>query len=102
MVRMVETHQSYIEQITYRINESDKILRKKDPSRTILNVESFTEMADEIGILRASCSIMLRFCVNTSTNIFGGAAYIRSGNAARVIRIYKDVIAATIAGGMNK
>ena len=87
MIRKIETTHSLFEQIAYMMN--DKTLTSKD-------------LAGICAIAKVQASKTMEFCAREAVQIFGGRGYLRTGRAARVERLYREVRVSAIGGGSEE
>jgi len=59
-------------------------------------------LAGPIALLKAHSTKTMEYCAREAAQIFGGAAYTRSGVGERVERIYREVRAYAIPGGSEE
>lgn len=89
MARNVEATQSWLENITYQLTKM-----------------SFKEQNERLGgpiaLCKAQTSLTLELCAREASQIFGGLAYTRGGQAEKVERIYREVRACAIPGGSEE
>src|SRR4051794_37619270 len=86
MARQVEACHNWLENIVYQANKMG-------------STESMLRLGGAIAGLKAQSTTTFQFCANESAQIFGGLAYTRGGQGAKVERLYRDVKAYMIPGG---
>ena len=62
-------------------------------------IQSGTEHAGDIALLKVQCSQTMEFCAREAMQILGGMGYMRGG---RVERIYREVRVNAIGGGSEE
>jgi len=86
MARQVEAVYSWQESLVYQCD-------RMDPTEAMLR------LGGAIAGLKAQATTCFQFCAQEATQIFGGLAYSRGGQGAKVERLYRDVKAYMIPGG---
>ena len=61
--------------------------------------EAMLRLGGAIAGLKAQATTTFEFCAREAAQIFGGLAYSRGGQGAKVERLYRDVKAYMIPGG---
>mmetsp|Transcript_7179 Transcript_7179/g.14095 ORF Transcript_7179/g.14095 Transcript_7179/m.14095 type:complete len:525 (-) Transcript_7179:187-1761(-) len=90
MARQIDATHAWLEQVTYQmVVNKDKTKRDKI-------------LAGPIALLKAHSTKTMEYCAREAAQIFGGAAYTRSGVGERVERIYREVRAYAIPGGSEE
>lgn len=89
MARQIEATESWLESVAFQLSTMD-------------HFESLTRLAGPISLLKVQSTQTLEFCAREASQIFGGAAYTRGSQAAKVERIYRDVRAYAIGGGSEE
>lgn len=89
MARQVEATHNWLENITYQLSTMPKL-------------ESNPKLGGSIALLKAQATKTFEYCSREAVQIFGGAAYVRSGRGAKVERLARDVKAMAIPGGSEE
>lgn len=89
MARGIESTQCWLESLTYQMNTMGK-------------AESNPKLGGQIALLKAQATKTFEYCAREAVQIFGGAAYMRTGVGAKVERLYRDVKAMAIPGGSEE
>merc|ERR1712233_237742 len=89
MLKKITATHALIESITYQIcNMSHQ--------------EAQMRLGGIIGLLKSQATETFEFCAREASQIFGGLAYSRGGQGAKVERLYRDVRAYAIPGGSEE
>lgn len=86
MARQVEACHNWLENIVYQCEKMG-------------TTESMLRLGGAIAGLKAQATTTFEFCAREAAQIFGGLAYTRGGQGAKVERLYRDVKAYMIPGG---
>jgi len=86
MARQVEACHNWLENIVYQCEKMG-------------TTESMLRLGGAIAGLKAQATTTFEFCAREASQIFGGLAYTRGGQGAKVERLYRDVKAYMIPGG---
>jgi len=86
MARNVEACHNWMENIVYQC-------------QMMGSTESMLRLGGAIAGLKAQSTTTFEFCAREAAQIFGGLAYSRGGQGAKVERLYRDVKAYMIPGG---
>ena len=89
MAWRVESVWSFLEQITYQMCTMD---------HKTANIQ----LSGSIALIKAQAALVLAFCAKEAQQIFGGLAYTRGGQGAKVERINREVAAFAIPGGSTE
>jgi alkylation response protein AidB-like acyl-CoA dehydrogenase len=89
MARNVEATQSLLELITYQLTK-------------MTHKEAVQRLGGPIALLKAQSTTTFELCAREASQIFGGLAYTRGGQAEKVERLYRDVRAYAIGGGSEE
>ena len=89
MARQVEASQAWLDSLSYQI-------------KMMSSTEGRVKLGGAIALLKAQMSITLEFCAREASQIFGGLAYTRGGQAEKVERIYREVRAYAIPAGSEE
>lgn len=89
MCRLVESAQSWLDNITFQMT-------------TMTKDEQNKKLGGHIALLKVHSSRTVEFCAREALQVFGGTGYTRSGKGARVERIYREVRAFAIPGGSEE
>ena len=87
MARMIESTHSWLEYVTYQRNK-------------MIKIEQDFLLGGPIALLKAQSTQTLDYCAREASQIFGGLAYTRGGQGEKVERLYREVKAFAIPGGM--
>ena len=90
MARQVESTHAWLENITHQLNSFKSY------------EEAMTVLAGPISLMKAHSTKVFEYCAREASQIFGGAAYTRSGIGEKVERLYRDVRAYAIPGGSEE
>jgi acyl-CoA dehydrogenase len=86
MARRVESNHSWIEQLTYQMDQKD----------------SKINLAAQLALLKVQCTKDNEFCAREASQILGGNSYLSQGIGSTVERIYRDVRVNAIGGGSEE
>ena len=86
MARQIEAVGNWTENIVYQCDKMG-------------STESMLRLGGAIAGLKAQATTCFEFCAREAGQIFGGLAYTRGGQGAKVERLYRDVKAYMIPGG---
>lgn len=89
MARQVEATHAWLENITHQLN-------------TLPFDQAMTVLAGPISLMKAHSTKVFEYCAREASQIFGGAAYTRSGVGEKIERLYRDVRAYAIPGGSEE
>eukprot|EP00440_Ansanella_granifera_P062687 gb/GFBE01067973.1/.p1 GENE.gb/GFBE01067973.1/~~gb/GFBE01067973.1/.p1 ORF type:complete len:463 (+),score=141.64 gb/GFBE01067973.1/:1-1389(+) len=89
MGRQCEALQSWIDYITYQMN-------------TMTKDEQNKKLGGHIALLKVQASKTVEYCAREALQVFGGAGYTRTGQGAKVERVYREVKAWAIPGGSEE
>jgi len=89
MTRQVEATHNWLENITYQLTLMDK-------------TEQNLRLGGTIALMKAQATQTMEFCAREAAQIFGGLAYTRGGQGAKVERLYREVRAYAIPGGSEE
>jgi len=89
MARQIEATQNWLENVTYQL-------------KTMPKTESNPKLGGDIALMKAQATKTFEYCAREAVQIFGGAAYVRSGVGSKVERMYRDVKAMAIPGGSEE
>eukprot|EP01117_Protostelium_nocturnum_P001016 TRINITY_DN11339_c0_g1_i1.p1 TRINITY_DN11339_c0_g1~~TRINITY_DN11339_c0_g1_i1.p1 ORF type:complete len:567 (-),score=223.66 TRINITY_DN11339_c0_g1_i1:63-1739(-) len=89
MAREIEATQSWLETITYQMCK-------------LSHKESVSSLGGATALLKAQSTTTFELCAREATQIFGGLAYTRGGQAEKVERLYREVRAYSIPGGSEE
>lgn len=89
MARKIEATHSWMEQLIYQAE-------RMDPEMAML------KLGGAIALLKAQSTQTFEYCAREASQIFGGLAYSRGGQAERVERLYREVRAYAIPGGSEE
>jgi len=64
--------------------------------------EANVRLGGSIALLKAHASQTMEFCAREASQIFGGLAYTRGGQAEKVERLYREVRAYAIPAGSEE
>ena len=86
MARQVEANHALLEQIAYQMTRG----------------VSSKELSGIIAVTKVQATKTMEFCARESSQIFGGASYIRGGVGEKVERLYREVRVNAIGGGSEE
>ncbi|CAB4390929.1 unnamed protein product [Rhizophagus irregularis] len=89
MARKIEATHAWMESLIYQTT--------KLPAN-----EAMTLLGGPIALLKAQSTQTFEYCAREATQIFGGLAYSRGGQAEKVERLYREVRAYAIPGGSEE
>ncbi|KAI8990278.1 acyl-CoA dehydrogenase/oxidase [Pilobolus umbonatus] len=89
MIRQCEATHAWLESVLYQL--------KTQPENVTPNL-----LAGPIALLKAQSTQTFEFCAREASQIFGGLAYTRGGQAEKVERLYREVRAYAIPGGSEE
>lgn len=89
MGRGCEAMQAWLEQITYQLT-------------TMSKEEQNLKLGGHIALLKVQATKLCEFCAREAMQIFGGAAYTRTGRGTKVERIYRELRPISIGGGSEE
>ncbi|KAM3504093.1 hypothetical protein MY11210_008480 [Beauveria gryllotalpidicola] len=89
MARQTEASYNWLENVVYQC--------EKMP-----DTEAMLRLGGPIAGLKAQSTLTFEFCAREASQIFGGLAYSRGGQGAKVERLYRDVRAYAIPGGSEE
>jgi len=89
MVRQIESTQAWLENVTLQLN-------------TMTHEEAQQKLGGSIALLKAQATTTFEFCAREASQIFGGLAYTRGGQGAKVERLYREVRGYAIPGGSEE
>merc|ERR1711865_1195522 len=80
---------AWIESITFQLQTMDK-------------AEQNQKLGGHIALLKVNATKVCQFCASEATQVFGGAAYTRTGQGAKVERVYRELRNISIGGGSEE
>lgn len=86
MARKIEATHALVEQVAYQFNE--KLDDKK--------------LSGIVALLKVQATKVFEFCARESSQVLGGACFIRGGIGGKVERLYREVRVAAIGGGSEE
>ncbi|OAA54226.1 acyl-CoA dehydrogenase [Cordyceps fumosorosea ARSEF 2679] len=89
MARQVEASYNWLENVVYQCERMP-------------DTEAMLRLGGPIAGLKAQSTLTFEFCAREASQIFGGLAYSRGGQGAKVERLYRDVRAYAIPGGSEE
>jgi len=89
MARQIEATHHWVEAMTYQLKEMPRM-------------KAMVELAGEVALLKVQTSKTFEFCAREAAQIFGGAAYTRTGVGEKIERMYREVRAFAIPGGSEE
>jgi len=89
MIRQVEATHGWLENLTFQL----KVL-PADVAQSSLG--------GPLALIKAQSTVTFEFCAREAAQIFGGLAYTRGGQAEKVERLYRDVLAYKIPAGSEE
>lgn len=89
MYRQIEASHSWLENLGYQMARMDE-------------TEAMLKLGGAIAGLKLQSTLTFEFCAREASQIFGGLAYSRGGQGAKVERLYRDVRAYAIPGGSEE
>merc|ERR1712159_688823 len=78
MGRMCEALHAWIEAVTYQLKNMDK-------------AEQNLKLGGHIALMKVNATKVCAFCASEATQVFGGAAYTRTGKGTKVERVYREL-----------
>jgi len=64
--------------------------------------EALLKLGGHIALLKPQATKVFEYCAREASQIFGGLAYTRGGQAEKVERLYREVRAYAIFGGSEE
>ncbi|RVX74007.1 hypothetical protein B0A52_02897 [Exophiala mesophila] len=89
MARQIEATSSWLENIVYQCQKMN-------------DTEAMLRLGGAIAGLKAQATTTFEFCTKEAAQIFGGLAYSRGGQGAKIERLYRDTLAYKIPGGSEE
>merc|ERR1712194_570904 len=89
MGRMCEAVHAWIEAITFQLLHMGK-------------AEQNEKLGGHIALMKVNATKVCQFCAGEATQIFGGAAYTRTGQGEKVERVYRELKNISIGGGSEE
>jgi len=89
MIRLIESVQSWLEMITYQLNNMS-------------HIEASQKLGGNMALLKVQVSQVLEYCAREASQIFGGLGYTMDGQGSEVERIYRDTRGIAILGGSEE
>lgn len=89
MARRCEALQAWVDFLTYQMC-------------TMTKEEQNRRLGGHIALLKVHASKTVEYCAGEALQVFGGAGYTRSGQGAKVERVYREVKAWAIPGGSEE
>ncbi|RMZ82009.1 hypothetical protein DV737_g2252, partial [Chaetothyriales sp. CBS 132003] len=89
MARQIEASYNWLENLIYQAQNMD-------------DTEATLKLGGAIASLKAQATTTFEFCTKEAAQIFGGLAYSRGGQGAKVERLYRDTLAYKIPGGSEE
>jgi len=89
MARQVEATQSWLELVTHQMC-------------TMTPAEQRERLGGPIALMKAQATKTFEYCAREAAQIFGGLAYTRGGQGAKVERLYREVRAYAIPAGSEE
>jgi len=89
MIRKVEATHAWLESITLQMD-------------TLSPKMKIAKLAGATSLLKAHASQTFEFCAREASQILGGRSYTRSGEGARIERLYREVRAYAIPAGSEE
>lgn len=89
MARQVEASHGWLENITHQLVRMP-------------HTEASNKLGGPIALLKAQATVTYEYCAREASQIFGGLAYTRGGQAEKVERLYREVRAYSIPGGSEE
>jgi len=89
MGRMCEALQAWIESTTFQL----QIMSKEEQNQ---------KLGGHIALLKLNATRVCQFCASEATQVFGGAAYTRTGQGSKVERVYRELRNISIGGGSEE
>jgi len=65
-------------------------------------LEALLKIGGSIALLKPQATSVFEYCAREASQIFGGLAYTRGGQADKVERLYREVRAYAIFGGSEE
>ena len=89
MARQIEASYAWLENLVYQCQKMGE-------------TEAMLRLGGAIAGLKAQATTTFEFCTKEAAQIFGGLAYSRGGQGAKVERLYRDTLAYKIPGGSEE
>ncbi|ORE10824.1 acyl-CoA dehydrogenase NM domain-like protein [Rhizopus microsporus var. microsporus] len=89
MIRQCEATHAWLESILYQV-------------KTLPESSQPSLLGGPIALLKAQSTQTFEYCAREASQIFGGLAYTRGGQAEKVERLYREVRAYAIPGGSEE
>ena len=89
MARQIEASFNWLENVVYQAQKMNE-------------TESMLKLGGAIAGLKAQATTTMEFCTKEAAQIFGGLAYSRGGQGAKIERLYRDTLAYKIPGGSEE
>ncbi|KAK5064337.1 hypothetical protein LTR84_000170 [Exophiala bonariae] len=89
MARQIEATSAWLENVVYQCQKMN-------------DTEAMLRLGGAIAGLKAQATTTFEFCTKEAAQIFGGLAYSRGGQGAKVERLYRDTLAYKIPGGSEE
>jgi len=89
MGRLCEALQAWIEFITFQF----KIMNRSEQNQ---------KLGGHIALMKVNATKVCAFCASEATQVFGGAAYTRTGQGEKVERVYRELRNISIGGGSEE
>merc|ERR1712232_964702 len=89
MGRQCEALHALIEFLTYQFKVMDK-------------TEQNEKLGGHIALMKVHATKVCAFCASEATQVFGGAAYTRTGQGEKVERVYRELRNISIGGGSEE
>lgn len=89
MARMCEAVHAWIESLTFQL----LVMSKEEQNQ---------KLGGHIALMKVHATKVCAFCASESTQVFGGAAYTRTGQGTKVERVYREFRNISIGGGSEE
>jgi alkylation response protein AidB-like acyl-CoA dehydrogenase len=89
MARQIEASYNWLENLVFQCQRMD-------------DTEAMLKLGGAIAGLKAQATTTFDFCAREATQIFGGLAYTRGGQGAKVERLSRDTTAYRVPGGSEE
>ncbi|KPI39756.1 Acyl-CoA dehydrogenase [Cyphellophora attinorum] len=89
MARQIESSYAWLENLVFQCQMMGE-------------TEAMLKLGGAIAGLKAQATTTFEFCTKEAAQIFGGLAYSRGGQGAKVERLYRDTLAYKIPGGSEE
>merc|ERR1711939_1298608 len=86
MIRQVEATQAFLESVAFQMQTHAPMDR----------------VGQLTALLKVQMSRTYKFCATEAAQVFGGSAYVRGGQGARVERAMREIVSAAVPGGSEE